>query len=216
MICTNDSGVKSVIDGILGLKDMGFTSTIIQLIEEAKSLSDFVPGFLPMVGHLTCIEQFGRIFEPKTPHRQTAKGNHFKRCLTFFTSLPDPEIEALYGLRNGMVHDSSMCNINDKVKKTEPAYANLFRPGWNTQRPLVQLPARDWKGDFSVFDSNRVIELEESTTYINITEFPKLLREIHDNVVELHKKSELFCTITSKPPIYELMARFALLVPKKK
>lgn len=215
MICTNDVSIRHFIDSILGLSEKGYVSTLMQMMKEAASLADFVPGYLGLIGHLTCIEQFGNIFEPKIPARTTQKGNPFKRCLVFFTSMPEAEIEALYGLRNGLVHDQSICNINLNLDKSSPAHAYLFRPQWNGPNGVVTLPKRDWKGDFKIFDADRQIELEESTTYINVTELAELIRAIHAKVVELHSAAKLNCKIKTQPAIYELMARYALLIRGK-
>lgn len=122
---------------------------------------------LPVMGMFSVLDILGSAFSLKG--NDLSETVPIKRCLTFFTDsklISRKEIEALYALRNSLVHNSSLISI--------PLYGSqnhyFFRYDNNIDK-LISHPENEWDGKYETLDTGS----EKYTTKINTKLFLELI-----------------------------------------
>jgi hypothetical protein len=148
--------------------------------ENLKKLS--TRNLLPIMGVFSVFDMLGSSFN--NTDKTTNAGSSIKRCLNFFVTsqLDRDDIEALYALRNSIVHNSSLISI----AKYENKKSYFFR--YNSNLPsLLKHAESDWNGDFEELNGNQ----DKYTSEINIFKLNDLMQECLSNIRELNQNDKI-------------------------
>lgn len=149
-------------DGVI-LSGMGILVTEIE-----QSLPRVYTGFFsPLYGAFALLDQIGEIYVNKLiPRCGNDAASGIKKALYYFGGMPfdDPEVKALYGLRNSLMHNGSLLyrgRYNDKKGVWEGPF-HRFR--WNKDLNCpIKLPVTSWDGALQNLSF-------QTTTEINVHE----------------------------------------------
>jgi hypothetical protein len=111
--------------------------------------------WLGALGYMALLDQVGSCLKPKDKNED---GNEIRKSLKYFSSLRDPEIEAIYALRCAFAHNYSLVNVNTQRQDRR----HVFTLCQGDTAPLVRLPRVPWDGAFDAVnaDSRTVVNLE--------------------------------------------------------
>ena len=139
-------------------------------------------NLLPIMGIFSVFDMLGSTFNHK--EKSTTANSSIKRCLSFFAKneLPRNDVDALYALRNSIVHNSSLVSIA-KYSSSKNYY---FRYNSNLNR-LIKHSTSDWNGNFDELDGNQ----GKYSTEINIFELNNLMKECLNNIRELNLANKI-------------------------
>lgn len=148
--------------------------------ENLKKLS--TRNLLPIMGIFSVFDMLGSSFN--NTEKTTNAGSSIKRCLNFFVTsqLDRDDIEALYALRNSIVHNSSLISIS----KYENKKNYYFRYNSNLST-LLKHADSDWNGDFDELNGNQ----DKYTSEINIFKLNDLMQECLSNVRNLNLRGKI-------------------------
>ena len=215
---TNDVHINADIEVLLGLRDLGYKSTFVLAWEDVQALIERDPASITAVLSTLClVEQLGQFFEPLSKSRtwnNRAGENKFKAFLFQLSSLSEDEVNALYALRCSLAHDFSVVNINN-VSVDRKDYAYIFRLNFDASKPVIELPAEDWKGEYGIFTAERADEKNNFLTRIGATSLINLVRDIIRKLQKMHTDGELVCILGDDLHL-KIMARYAMLFRKTK
>lgn len=210
-----DVQIKADVEANLGLRDLGYHSTYILGLEEARYLSGrniksgaFNPsheyvGFLGLLGYLCLLDLIGSVYSPVQPRQPIPQGvNSFKKALYGFTNLSTDEIKALYGLRCGLTHDFSQTHIQYDKGKLKSAYQ--FKLVRSPSVPLLISAKIPWDADILKLNSG------DHYTQINMLKVGDLVEHLHKDLIDLHSKKQLLCVL--KNPNLELINNYSILI----
>ena len=133
---------------------------------------------LPIMGIFSVFDILGSAF--KLVGVSLPDSNNFKKCIKYFSpeNIADIDIDALYALRNSLVHNSSLISI--------PKYNNqkhyYFRYDNNNNNKIVNHPTLEWDGNFTLLDS-------DSDKYITKVNTKKLLQLMYACIENIKLKS---------------------------
>lgn len=133
------------------------------------------------MGYMATLNQIGNCFKPK--YKPKVKGNSIIRALTYFSSLSEPEIEAVYALRCSFAHDYSLSNINKKNPFRQHRFVVCQGSSF-----IVKLPKIQWDGNYS--NPN-----QDNRTIISIEGLGDLAENIISILIEMANKNELECIL---------------------
>ena len=213
---TQDLSIKFDIEALLGLRSLGYQSTLLQALKESRFTSARNPetgeiikgrqwGFLGILGYLCLVDQIGAIFRPANSSRTVNPNlNEFRKALKYFTNLVDDDIDALYALRCSYAHNFSMININ--IMRGKFISAHAFRLQSGTGQNLVTQAARAWDGKLVNYNIP-----DDCITYVNPEEVGALVEKLVDTLVTLHKSSNLLCNLDGS----ELISRYTFILQTK-
>lgn len=138
---------------------------------------------LPIMGMFAVLDILGSAF--------SIKGNNLeekvpiKRCLIYFTdreSISLEDIEALYALRNSLVHNASLISI--PIYNSQKHY--YFRFDSNSEK-LITHPENDWDGKYESLDTGS----EKYTTKINTKLFLTIINSCIERIKNLSEADEI-------------------------
>ena len=129
--------------------------------------------------YLTILDQIGECYRPNAK-AQIPNGFAIKKALKYFTTLSDPEIDAIYALRNAFFHDFSLYNRNAAHQSLQHTFTVDNHPTNN----VVVLPATPWDGQMA----NRTAH---NNTYINLKALGDLVEDIYKSLITLESSGTL-------------------------
>lgn len=130
--------------------------------------TDLTANYAPLLTGFAILDQIGSCYENATMAPHPTGGAAIERALYYFGGMAarSPEVEHLYALRNGLVHDASLTSHDRPKRKWY-----MFR--FNRNMPdVIRLPAQDWDGNAGSLGP-------DTTTWIN----PRRLTEIISNAI---------------------------------
>jgi hypothetical protein len=138
---------------------------------------------LPIMGMFSVLDILGSAFSIKG--NQLEEKVPIKRCLIYFTdreliSLKD--IEALYALRNSLVHNSSLISI--PIYTSQNHY--FFRYDCNSEK-LITHPENDWDGKYESLDTGS----EKYTTRLNTELFLSIINSCVEKIKNLSDDNKI-------------------------
>ncbi|HCB61921.1 MAG TPA: hypothetical protein DHV29_01525 [Bacteroidales bacterium] len=134
-------------------------------------------SWLGTMGYLALLDQIGKCYKPKSKAKITGSISAIKKCLKYFTTLSDDEIDIIYALRNAFFHDYSIFNkYNGKN--------NFFHLGHHPTKPIVKAPAENWDGNYNN------VKLE-SQTWANLEAIGDLVEKIYEDLQQLALTNQL-------------------------
>lgn len=148
---------------------------------------------LPIIGIFSVFDMLGSSFD-RTDKTTTANAP-IKRALNLYSSLKEypQDIDALYGLRNSLVHNSSLVSLS--IRPNQKNY--IFRYDSN-QSTLIKHSPSDWNGDFEELDGNQ----DKYTTIINIFKLHTLMKDCIDKVRQLNLENKIALRYGSNRELY--------------
>lgn len=139
-------------------------------------------SWLGAIGYLSLLDQIGKCFKPRVT--AAINGNSISKSLKYFSTLPHPEIDSIYALRNAFAHDYSLFNINN----TRPSYTHHFTVIQSPTEPLVRLPQNQWDGNHS----NRT---NDNLTIINLEALGDIAEQICAQLLQFADSNDLEVTL---------------------
>jgi hypothetical protein len=148
--------------------------------ENLKKLS--TRNLLPIMGVFSVFDILGSSFN--NTEKTTNVSSSIKRCLNLFVTsqLNKDDIEALYALRNSIVHNSSLISIT----KNENKKSYYFRYNSNLST-LLKHAESDWNGDFEELSGNQ----DKYTSEINIFKLNDLMQECLSSIRVLNQSNKI-------------------------
>ena len=128
-------------------------SSLTEIVAESTNAAakKYSSPLLPLMGYLSALDQIGNCYG--VTEKNTTFKNGIKRALTLFAGLSRPEIDVLYALRNGVVHNCSLISIGDKSKGgTSVAFYlkdTVIRRQQLTPPAILKMPAASWDGEIT-------------------------------------------------------------------
>lgn len=128
--------------------DYSIISTLAVTRREVRSAitNDYSKNILPIMGMCAIIEQLGEAYKridlPVYPH---TKASSFKKALYYFNnqSVDNDFAKALYGLRNGIVHNASFYSPG---KNTQPHYIFAYT---DSLQNVITPSTSPWDANFN-------------------------------------------------------------------
>ncbi len=134
-------------------------------------------SWLGTMGYMALLDQIGKCYKPKSKTKLTGNASAIKKCLKYFTTLSDDEIDIIYALRNAFFHDYSIFNKYNGNNK-------FFLLGHHPTAPIVQAPTEIWDGNY-----NNV--KPESQTWTNLEAIGDLVEKIYQDLLQLASTNQL-------------------------
>lgn len=138
----------------LWCKDVTVVSHLEQINTEMRQARGLqvTKNYASLLAAFAILDQIGSCYEDSSQGAHPAGGNAFKRALFYFGHLPamGAEINALYALRNGLVHDGSLTSQDQKTGKWY-----CFRYFSRMSEP-VRLPTQNWDGTFQSLSNEKL------------------------------------------------------------
>jgi hypothetical protein len=144
--------------------------------------------------YLIILDQLGKCYKPKGFPDYTEK-NSIQRCLKYYTHLSDEEIDAIYALRNALLHDYSISNCNSKRPSLQHHFTLL---GFRLPN-LMGLPTKIWDGNIET-------KSKENVTYISLPTFGDMVESIWNSTLNLHRHNDL--VVILKGGVSEIRTRY--------
>jgi hypothetical protein len=157
-------------------------------------------SWLGAIGYMALLDQIGSCFKPKSSSIQI--GNTIKKALKYFTTLSDPEIDAVYALRCAFAHDYSLYNIH-----SNPSLTHHFGVCQNPVTRFVTLPQEQWDGNYENKNDRNI-------TTINLEALGDTIEQICAQLFELANKNELEVILIGGSD--ELLQRYSFCATNKK
>jgi hypothetical protein len=158
-------------------------------------------SWLGTLCYLIILDQLGKCYKAKSDPVLTDL-NPIQRCLKLNTQLSDDEINVVYALRNALVHDYSLSNIN----KGNPSLTHHFTLVGFYSKPFIKMPLKKWDGRPST-------KTHETVTLIGLPWIGKFVERIYLTHLDLHKKGDL--QIILKGGALEIKKRYLLYASDK-
>lgn len=158
-------------------------------------------SWLGAIGYMTLMDQIGKCFRPVSQTKIT-DANSITKCLRYFTTLSNEEIDAIYALRCAFAHDYSLLNIST----TKPQLNHRFTVYQGNEGNVVTLPSSAWDGDRNSDDMNTI-------TLVNLEGLGDLVESICRHLLYLSDRNEL--VIDLKGGVEELTSRYGIVTPKR-
>jgi hypothetical protein len=145
----------------------------------------YLGSWLGAMGYITILDQIGKCYRPskKEPLEKNMPG--IKKVLNYYSELTEPEINAIYALRNAFFHDFSLFN-NDRSN-----YIHQFIVDNHSTNPVVILPMTNWDGKIDNIN-------KDNATYINLQALGDLVESIYKKLLELSKINALEIELEEK------------------
>ncbi|MBV4481782.1 hypothetical protein [Pseudomonas khavaziana] len=160
-------------------------STVSLLLAETKhaSLSENSGKLLPLLGALSAMDQFGTCYDPFPPifpPGMESKSSIIKSAHNFLNiSVNTPDSDALYALRNSLMHQSSLISVG--TQRTPKHYWFEIN---NTIETLFKHAETAWDGEFNTRNS-------KNRTMVNASKVLNLAFTLTTTLKEKHEKREL-------------------------
>lgn len=170
-----------VIDGLL------ICSSLRQILQEANHsvVKQYGTPLLPVMGYMSVLEQIGNCYSIVGNNVNLQNG--IKRSLEIFANLSRPEVNALYGLRNAIVHNASIIHIdNGNGVPSMPFFledfpAKLSDPNVNA---IKNLSATPWDGNLQSLDRVHF-------TTVSVLGLYQLTARVIQNVIDHYENGTL-------------------------
>lgn len=134
-------------------------------------------SWLGTMGYMALLDQIGKCYKPKSKTRIKGNISAIKKCLKYFTSLGDDEIDIIYSLRNAFFHDYSIFNKYEGNNK-------FFFLGHEANAPIVHAPMQKWDGDFNNTKP-------QCQTWVNLEAIGDLVERIYKDLQQLASANQL-------------------------
>jgi hypothetical protein len=157
-------------------------------------------SWLGTMGYITILDQIGKCYRPKSKVQLEKSKSAIIKALSYYTSLNDLEINALYALRNAFFHDFSIYN------KDNPKYLHQFIVYNHPTNPVVVLPKSNWDGKFKNISN-------DNATYVNLQALGDLVENIYKKLIELSDLDDLEIELEGKE--FELVSRYSVVTEQK-
>jgi hypothetical protein len=144
--------------------------------------------------YITILDQIGKCYRPKSKPK-IENGSSIIKALTYFTTLTEDEINAIYALRNAFFHDFSLLNIN----KDKPKFQHVFSVEGHPTNSLITLPKVNWDGQIDTRTS-------DTATRINLKALGDLVEDVYKKLLVLEKDGELILDLPGGE--HELVNRY--------
>lgn len=153
-------------------------------------------SWLGTMGYIIILDQIGKCYKPKDKDKIESQPAIIK-ALRYFSSLDDPEIDALYALRNAFFHDYSLWN------KDNPKNIHRFLVDNHPFNKIIILPKDKWDGKLETRN-------ECNSTYINLQAVGDLVEKIYKILLALNNEDKLEVELEGKES--ELLARYIIAI----
>jgi len=170
-------------------------------------------SWLGTIGYMALLDQIGKCFKPKDA--DNVAGNSYKKALKYFekmNGMNDDDINALYALRNALMHDFSLSNVEPR----DP-YKDDFSPkkngkhyifsGTTDSDKIVEHAKEPWNGKYKDMKP-------ENETQINLKRFGDMVEEIYEELIELYDEDNLEIALAGGAD--ELIKRYSFCKAKPK
>lgn len=176
--------------GRVTLKNCHLSSGLYNLIEtlNVSFNNNRTNQYVPLMTSFAILDQLGALYSLK--NKNSRFGNGIKKCLDCFSSLTDLEIENLYSLRNGVLHDGSLTNIARQPNGAKV----IFRLNKNAQS-MITHPKVPWDGVYRD-------KLVDSTSHLNLKLFKDMILRIYTDHFNELKSGNLLISSTSPEQLY--------------
>jgi hypothetical protein len=183
-------------------------SCFVAAIRDAREFTGRVPDtgaklpggnhgcWLGALGYMALLDQVGSCLKPKDKNED---GNEIKKSLKYFSSLRDPEIEAIYALRCAFAHNYSLVNVN----RRRQARQHVFTLCQGDTASLVGLPRVPWRGAFDAVNA-------DNRTVVNLEAFGDLVESVRISACEQATRDNLEITLAGG--VDELLVRYFFIV----
>jgi hypothetical protein len=150
-------------------------------------------SWLGALGYMVLLDQIGKCFRPQSKH--AIQGSAIHKALTYFTTLGNAEMDALYALRCAFAHDYSLINVN----REKPGLTHRFHIWDGPSGSVVTLPKVRW-------DGNLKTKSAENVTSVNLEQLGDLVENIFRTLMSLAQAKKLELDLRGGPD--ELMHRY--------
>lgn len=136
---------------------------------------DLTSTYVPLLAAFAILDQLGSCYEDASMVPHPPGGSSIERALYYFGGFGarSPEVEHLYALRNGLVHDASLTSHNRGKTKW---YIFRLSP---SKPDAITLAPKAWNGAAGMLD-NQVV------TWVNVREFTDLVSIAIDRVKQMY------------------------------
>lgn len=162
-----------------------YKSTVSHLLAETRHSRGYEYGgkILPLLGALSAMDQFGECYKPALstfPKGYASKSGIIKSAHNFLGIPVDTlHSDALYAIRNSLMHQSSLISVGNKVKPK-----HFWFEIDNTIDDIFVHASTAWDGLYNTrTDSNRTI--------VNTSKILDLAFKLNSELLELHKCGSL-------------------------
>lgn len=150
--------------------------------------------FMSISNYLILLEQFGGLFNNKLKPEPT-ETNEIQRALENFTNMQPIERNAIYSLRNSLLH---RFGLTTELKLGKPEFMHKFTLSIERNSEVVSIREKDWNS-FSDKDSL-------SNTKVYIIDLIDLIERIYSDIIIGYKTGNVELRIDEK----ELKARYTI------
>ena len=206
MTTTQSVPQEVAIQKYLGISPISRPSRIscfVAAIRDAREFTGRVPDtgaklpggnhgcWLGALGYMALLDQVGSCLKPKG---KSVPGNAISKVLSYFSTLGQPEIDAIYALRCAFAHDYSLANVN-----SGQSLQHVFAVCVGDNIPLVQFPKISWSGVYSAVSGDNL-------TTINLEALGDLVELVCQNILALAESNNLEIALAGG--IDELLGRY--------
>jgi|GEM_PF-2723628 len=160
---------------------------------------------LPIMGIFSVFDILGSAFH--IIGNKSTENVPLKKCLKLFSDnkkITGNDIDALYALRNALIHNSSL--VSTPIKNSQSHY--YFRYDNNLNK-IVSHAEQEWNGNFEILDNGS----HKFTTYINTKKLFQLMESCINNIKSLSDKDLI--NLNYKKGKREFFYRYFRLVKNK-
>jgi hypothetical protein len=166
------------------VKNANLRSTLSYIYQNIQHslYNEYSKQLIPYISLCAILDQLGTCYNRKDKVEPKFE-NGIKRCLVYFGEIEENDeiINALYALRNGLLHNISLTS-NDKFKNKH----YIFRYNKEIEN-VYQKSEEEWDGSYETLDGNR----EKYTTHINVEKFRDLVYKCIQKADDLNQNSLL-------------------------
>jgi hypothetical protein len=173
---------------VLNKRDIDVNFLNIEIAQRLGGLIEF-NSFIGLVNYLLLLDMIGAIFASQ--RKGKGVGERIKEILKKYGNMNKTEQDAIYRLRNCLVHSYGLADKKVKFTLT------------NSIEKIVQPPKNAWDGNYSKKD-------DDTSTLINPQKMINKIEEIYEEVKRRVLNDELDCTLEGGED--ELKTRFTIII----